>query len=148
MFQSPSCAIMTMGFTNQCWMCDPWASDSHVTTTVHWFIRKLISRLLSSKAIYTSACMINSKSLPIGEISMFIDLETSQITNFIGPTWGPPGSCRPQMGPMLAPWTLLSGVIVTPVIAWDKVNLRSDFNLTQNTTYLHLIGNLSHQAFI
>ena len=25
-----------------------------------------------------------------------------------GPTWGPPGSCRPQMGPMLAPWNLLS----------------------------------------
>ena len=25
----------------------------------------------------------------------------------MGPTWGPPGSCRPQMGPMLAPWTLL-----------------------------------------
>ena len=23
---------------------------------------------------------------------------------------GPPGSCRPQMGPMLAPWTLLSGM--------------------------------------
>ena len=32
-----------------------------------------------------------------------------QITKFMGPTWGPPGSCRPQMGPMLAPWTLLSG---------------------------------------
>ena len=27
----------------------------------------------------------------------------------MGPIWGPPGSCRPQMGPMLAPWTLLSG---------------------------------------
>ena len=27
----------------------------------------------------------------------------------MGPTWGPPGSCRPQMGPILAPWTLLSG---------------------------------------
>ena len=26
---------------------------------------------------------------------------------FMGPTWGPPGSCRTQMGPMLAPWTLL-----------------------------------------
>ena len=25
----------------------------------------------------------------------------------MGPTWGPPGSCRPQMGPMLAPWTFL-----------------------------------------
>ena len=34
----------------------------------------------------------------------------SQITRIIGPTWGPPGSCRPQMGPMLAPWTLLSGL--------------------------------------
>ena len=25
------------------------------------------------------------------------------------PTWGPPGSCQPQMGPMLAPLILLSG---------------------------------------
>ena len=27
----------------------------------------------------------------------------------MGQTWDPPGSCRPQLGPMLAPWTLLSG---------------------------------------
>ena len=33
---------------------------------------------------------------------------STQIARFMGPTWGPPGSCRPQMGPMLAPWTLLS----------------------------------------
>ena len=33
-----------------------------------------------------------------------------QIARFIGPTWGPPGSFRPQMGPMLAP-TLLSRAI-------------------------------------
>ena len=32
-----------------------------------------------------------------------------QIARFMGPTWGPPGSCRPHVGPMLAPWTLLSG---------------------------------------
>ena len=31
------------------------------------------------------------------------------LDKFMGPTWGPPGSCRPQMGPMLAPSTLLSG---------------------------------------
>ena len=35
--------------------------------------------------------------------------EVTQIAKFMGPTWGPPGSWRPQMGPMLAPWTLLSG---------------------------------------
>ena len=34
-----------------------------------------------------------------------------QIAKFMGPTWDPPGSCQPQMGPMLAPWTLLSGVL-------------------------------------
>ena len=37
------------------------------------------------------------------------DTRIPQIAKFMGPTWGPPGSCRPQMGPMLAPWTLLSG---------------------------------------
>ena len=26
----------------------------------------------------------------------------TQITRFMGPTWDPPGSCRPQVGPMLA----------------------------------------------
>ena len=33
----------------------------------------------------------------------------THIAKFMGPTWGPPGSCRPQMGPILAPWTVLSG---------------------------------------
>ena len=32
-----------------------------------------------------------------------------QITRFMGRTWGPPGSCCPQVSLMLAPWTLLSG---------------------------------------
>ena len=36
-------------------------------------------------------------------------LTVIQTAKFMGPTWGPPGSCRPQMGPMLVPWTLLSG---------------------------------------
>ena len=33
----------------------------------------------------------------------------TQIVRFIWPTWDPPRSCRPQVGPMSAPWTLLSG---------------------------------------
>ena len=39
---------------------------------------------------------------------LVLSWQTTQITKFMAPTWGP-GSCRPQMGPMLAPWTLLSG---------------------------------------
>ena len=43
-------------------------------------------------------------------LSESISKSDSQIAKFMGPTWGPPGTCRPQMGPMLAPWTLLSGL--------------------------------------
>ena len=31
------------------------------------------------------------------------------IAKFMGPTWGPSGADRTQVGPMLTPWTLLSG---------------------------------------
>ena len=34
---------------------------------------------------------------------------TTQLARSMAPTWGPAGSCRPQAGPMLAPWTLVSG---------------------------------------
>ena len=40
-------------------------------------------------------------------------------SKFVGPTWGPPGSCRPQMGTMLAPRTLLSsGLSVSERDIW------------------------------
>ena len=64
----------------------------------------------------------------------------SQIARFMGPTWGPSGSCRPKLGPILAPWTLLSGVwygdithcgLVTPYI-WCH---RSGSTLVQVMAY-------------
>ena len=39
------------------------------------------------------------------------DFYVSLITKFIGPSWGPSGADRSQVGPMLTPWTLLSGVV-------------------------------------
>ena len=38
----------------------------------------------------------------------------------MGPTWGPSGSYRPQMGPMLATWNLLSGMplLLTFWVPW------------------------------
>ena len=35
--------------------------------------------------------------------------ELTLIASFMGPIWDPSGANRAQMGPMLAPWTLLSG---------------------------------------
>ena len=48
-----------------------------------------------------------------------LDIHLTQITKFMRPSWGPSGSCRPQVGPMLAPWTLLSGKIC-PLSAFPK----------------------------
>ena len=41
----------------------------------------------------------------------------SQRAEFIGTTWDPPGFCRAQMDPMLAPWTLLSR-LPTHIFGW------------------------------
>ena len=38
---------------------------------------------------------------------------TSQIAMFMGPTWDPSGADRTQVGPMLAPWTLLFDSIMS-----------------------------------
>ena len=46
----------------------------------------------------------------------------------MGPTWGPPGSCRPQMGPILAPWTLLS----------RKDPQKSPMNYASRVSFIHL----------
>ena len=43
-------------------------------------------------------------------------MASTQLAKFMGPTLGPPGSCRPQMGTMLVPWTLLSGKFVSSVM--------------------------------
>ena len=57
----------------------------------------MIKIYLSMVVLFTNAC-IN-----------FTATKHAQIAKYMGPTWGPPGSSRPQMGPMLAPWTLLWG---------------------------------------
>ena len=66
----------------------------------------------------------------------------TQIAKYMGPTWGPPGSCRPQMGPMLASWTLLSGNIVSDLqifkFEMTKRFYKSIIFCTQNKIVLHL----------
>ena len=38
----------------------------------------------------------------------------------LGPTWGPSGADRTQVGPMLAPWTLLSGILQHTNVQWNN----------------------------
>ena len=52
-------------------------------------------------------CMCFNKPFWIWILNL--SYRTTKIATFMGPTWGPPGSCRREMGLMFAPWTLLSG---------------------------------------
>ena len=55
-------------------------------------------------------CTVDFRIPPPGLFSPPVTFgEPTLIARFMGPTWGPSGSGRTQVGPMLAPWTLLSG---------------------------------------
>ena len=44
------------------------------------------------------------------------------ITRFMGPTWGPSGADRTQLGPMWATWNLLSGYACRAILLWCCAN--------------------------
>ena len=54
---------------------------------------------------------LNVIIINVAEKQILLTSKCPQIARFMGPTWGPSGSCRPQVGPMLATWTLLSGSV-------------------------------------
>ena len=90
------------------------------------------------------------------------DAKLSQLAKFKGPTWGPPGSCRPQMGLMLASWTLLSEFMLywLWIRLGDRTNSRVDGGLRRhaeplwrhlmNTTVIAMINDeyLKHEFHI
>ena len=57
----------------------------------------------------------------VSTISATSYAEATLITRFMGPTWGPSGADRPRVGPMLSPWSLLSG---TQPALWIRNNSR------------------------
>ena len=59
----------------------------------------------------------SKKSLGILCVSI-IHPRYTLIARFMGTTWGPSGADRTQVGPMLAPWTLLSGY---RRISWHRI---------------------------
>ena len=74
--------------------------------------------------------------------------EHTQIAKFMGPTWGPPGSCRPQMGPMLAPWTLPSGYIYqAPLFPWQGVTWAQQTSRCMTQTLWSLTSTTPRQTW-
>ena len=75
-------------------------------------------RLTNRAHIHRNMC---EKTFTNTSAMIFLIYITTQISRFMGPTWGPSGSCRPQMGPMMAPWILLSTLMMLWWVIYQKV---------------------------
>ena len=64
----------------------------------------------------------------------------SLIARFMGPTWGPPGADRTQVGPVLAPWILLSGMI------WNTA--MSKISKAHRDLHNTIAGSVQHRTHI
>ena len=70
----------------------------------------------------------------------------TQVAKFMGPTWGPPWSCRPQMGPMLAPVFYDVRGLINPCTKCPEVRNGNHISLVmpvRNSSYLakrNLVG--------
>ena len=81
-----------------------------------------------------------------------IRLTNQQDNIYMGPTWGPPWSRRPPMGPMLAPWPLLSGIfilIAVNVIPRNNNQRNWNHNITHVVhTSLYYITTVDGEHFV
>ena len=95
------------------------SDNSHCTSQTTTHNSKQVSNLNSCCAEFILALKRRGHFLKIlfYSLMMFtINAIPSLIARFMAPTWGPSGANRAQVGPMLAPWTLLSG------FAWNWPN--------------------------
>ena len=83
---------------NTCWL--DWRCSAHWLWVVFWWYYPNTQSEVKNERQLSQRQQL--------DISLF---RWSQIARFMGPTWDPPGADRTQVGPMLAPWILLSEVI-------------------------------------
>ena len=75
-----------------------------------------------------------------------------QITRFMGTTWDPSGADRSQVGPMLAPWTLLSGSISSTSSCIQHGTVKYRAQARQRSCIINTLGDRgndnTHQLFV
>ena len=79
--------------------------------TMIYFFGRNMSEIKSNQQCALNLCY---GTLQIGSVSQVRNSNVainSLMARFMGSTWGPSGSDRTQVGPILAPWALLSGFI-------------------------------------
>ena len=70
-------------------------------------------------------------------------VQPTLITRFMGPTWGPPGADKTQLGPMLAPWISLSGYLSSRASIHKAVRHSKNLVKTRNSIMIVSRWNLT-----
>ena len=84
----------------------------HITTVYinsHW-PGNVNLRIMMARKSHESTFSIDSPMCGKQPMRTMFQYKDILIARFMGPIWGPSGADRTQVGPMLAPWTLLSGM--------------------------------------
>ena len=81
------------------------------TSLMHSCLQRQVTKTCSTNYMYSMVriCFVQKRSGPKRLKTSWQQQSRTQIAKFMEPAWAPPVSFRPQMGPMLFPWTLLSG---------------------------------------
>ena len=119
---SPHKQVTRVGRISLTWQYRPCVNDWWISWNTNEFrIRKIFDGHPSEEATRKeqwNSWWLDDPGISLKQIRWFrwwlgtsvkVDSKWTQIAKFMGPTWGPSGSCRPQIGPMLVPWTLLLG---------------------------------------
>ena len=88
-----------------------------VMTVINDAIRRHEDTLIWRLLLYLDEASLSTVVPAFVQTSCVILFQFSKVTlisRFMGPTWGPSGADRAQVGPMLAPWILLSGYLSIP----------------------------------
>ena len=101
------------------WQTGPFWQDTLVLcfAWLWWCLTSHGVACISMCFTYTS-CITMYFAISLHHWHQWQQANSPLIAGFMVPTWGPAGADRTQLGPMLAPWTLLPGLLL--LVKWPK----------------------------
>ena len=103
--QIMACRLFSTKLLNQCWIIVNWNLRNKPQWNFDQSTKFFIHKNASENIVYEVAAILSmgDELTPYTVASYNIISKASLITRFMGPTWGPYGADRTQVGPMLAP---------------------------------------------
>ena len=115
-----------------------------------WYMGRVFSAYLFCLVMIAKICvlLLSSPNQNMGHGPLFNIRSwrnyTPLIARFMGPTWGPSGADRTQVGPMLAPLALLSRTICRPMFLCVKLHSVASAHQNDKLNYSDVIMSVSN----